>query len=355
MNISLNSDVRILFSSNSICFRKGIWDYYEVWVDLSSESEKLTKVIFDIAYELQKTGVTFVDTDCYSLTEEDLNKLSNVVQSLMVNQILIDSDRFDVNAEITKILTGNLYQLSEKKCSVNDKVLMITDNEYVAESAVKLADVIDLSLTVANTELLGEMKSLSNCQKVDGINYEKNLTKIGALITDYSVIVICQARLDVLLVRMINECISQSLNQKRLLLGFVDGPFLHVCSLTPPITADFDSLERRVLARLEDTALYQMFINQEQPFIKNLNKGFVPVMNILMNLLVSEAVLIINTGSSKFEGRLLSIYVPTFEIQVQDILKLSTSSTQGVLAKSAFRLQQIATRRLVNDIVKRDR
>ena len=98
-----------------------------------------------------------------------------------------------------------------------------------------------------------------------------------------------------------------------------------------------------------------MFINQEQPFIKNLNKGFVPVMNILMNLLVSEAVLIINTGSSKFEGRLLSIYVPTFEIQVQDILKLSTSSTQGVLAKSAFRLQQIATRRLVNDIVKRDR
>ncbi|HFU4612864.1 TPA: streptolysin associated protein SagC, partial [Streptococcus pyogenes] len=52
-----------------------------------------------------------------------------------------------------------------------------------------------------------------------------------------------------------------------------------------------------------------------------------------------------------FEGRLLSIYLPTLEIQVQDILKMSNSQTQGALAKLKYEDQQISTREIVKKLL----
>lgn len=88
-----------------------------------------------------------------------------------------------------------------------------------------------------------------------------------------------------------------------------------------------------MLARLQDHTLYQRFASQQLPPTQPVSSSYVPLLNVLMNLVVSEAFIIAQTGSSKFEGRLLSVYLPTLEIQVQDILKMSNSQTQGALAK----------------------
>ena len=70
---------------------------------------------------------------------------------------------------------------------------------------------------------------------------------------------------------------------------------------------------------------------------------------------ISEAYLASNIGSSKFEGRLLSIYIPTLEIQVQDILKIPTSNAMGNLAKTQYKDNQVEARKIINQILKNRR
>ncbi|AGM99055.1 streptolysin associated protein SagC [Streptococcus iniae] len=353
MRYQLNSNVRIVQFDDTFCFRKGLWDFNEAVLDLSQEPQMLKEVYQQIVADLLKGLV--VDTDDYEkeLEAELFAKVMEVMTALYYNDVLMFEDDYALEENVMKVLMGNFRFMAQEGHTKNtDPVLFISDSSYVNDSAKLLAEHLNLNLVVASDELKMLIQKIDVTSRLDALEHHRNMKRLSGKLMPYQSIVVCQERLNIMMLRHLNE-ISVAL-KKQMVLGFVDGPFIHACTLNPPHSADFDSLERRVLARLQDHALYQHFASQMLPTTQPVSHSYLPLLNILMNLVVSEAFIIAQTGSSKFEGRLLSIYLPTLEIQVQDILKMSNSQTQGALAKLRYEDQQISTREIVKNLLKED-
>ncbi|EGJ27169.1 streptolysin associated protein SagC [Streptococcus porcinus] len=350
MKYQLNSNVRIVQFQDTFCFRKGIWDFNEAVLDIAQEPQELQGAYREIVSQFIK-GVA-VDTDHYEsqLDPEQFAKLTEVMTALYYNDVIMHEDDYALEENVMKVFMGNYHFMAQTGHTIDTSpVLFISDSTYVNESALLLASQLQLNLQTASDDLKMLIQETDVCSRLDALAHHRHMKCLSEALEGYQSIVVCQERLNIMMLRHLNE-ISVSLG-KQLVLGFVDGPFLHVCTLNPPHSADFDSLERRVLARLQDHALYQHFANQVLPATQTVSQAYLPLLNVLMNLVVSEAFIIAHTGSSKFEGRLLSIYIPTLEIQVQDILKMSNSQSQGALAKLKYEDQQISTREMIKALL----
>ncbi|EHI70330.1 bacteriocin biosynthesis cyclodehydratase, SagC family [Streptococcus ictaluri 707-05] len=234
-----------------------------------------------------------IDTDLYQeeLEEELFVKLTEVITALYYNDILMFEDEHALQENVMKILTGNFHFIAESEQGPDKSpILFISDSTYVNQSALLLAEQLDLDLRVADDDLKMTIQTTDVSSRLDALEHHRHMNSLSERLKDYQSIVICQERLNVTMLRHLNE-ISVAL-QKQLVLGFVDGPFLHACTLNPPHTADFDSLERRVLARLQDHTLYQHFASQVLPTTHTVSKAYLPLLSVLMNLLVSEAFII---------------------------------------------------------------
>lgn len=350
MKYQLNSNVRIVQFQDTFCFRKGIWDFNEAVLDVSQEPQALKEVYRDVVTTLITGEV--LDTDNYEnhLDTDLFATFMEVITALYYNDLLMLEDDYALEENIMKVLMGNFRFMAEAGHTKNTApVLFISDSTNVNESAELLAHQLHLPLEVASDELKLLIQQMDVTSRLDALTHHRHMKKLTEALESYQSIVVCQERLNIMMLRHLNE-VSVS-HHKQLVLGFVDGSFLHACTLNPPHSADFDSLERRVLARLQDHTLYQHFANQALPPTQMVSKAYLPLLNILMNLVISEAFIIAQTGSSKFEGRLLSIYLPTLEIQVQDILKMSNSQAQGALARLKYEDQQMSTREIVRKLL----
>lgn len=350
MKYQLNSNVRIVQFQDTFCFRKGIWDFNEAVLDVSQEPQALKEAYREIVTTLIEGGI--LDTDSYekSLEADLFATFMEVITALYYNDVLMLEDDYALEENVMKVLMGNFRFMATAGHTKNtDPVLFISDSTYVNESAKLLADQLQLPLQVASDDLKMLIQQTDVSSRLDALTHHRSMKCLSEALKGYQSIVVCQERLNIMMLRHLNE-ISVALNIQ-LVLGFVDGPFLHACTLNPPHSADFDSLERRVLARLQDHVLYQHFAQQALPTTQAVSQAYLPLLNVLMNLVVSEAFIIAQTGSSKFEGCLLSIYLPTLEIQVQDILKMSNSQAQGALAKLKYEDQQISTREIVRKLL----
>ncbi|MGQ7372696.1 streptolysin associated protein SagC [Streptococcus suis] len=351
MELILNSDVRLIVFNECYCFRKGIWDSNDAILELTSESSELQKVYHKVCENLLNNCA--FDTEEYRpiLTETDYLKFEEVVDALIASDFLINKKQSDTQEAVVRVLLGEFSQLSLNSSNVKDArpLLFISDSIEIEASAKSLFDTLNIKADIADSNFKSQLKKSFSTNEFDSLKEIEEYNRLTNLLEKYQSILICQVKVDILMIRNINEVICEL--GTRLLLGFLDGPFVHMCTLAPPKTADFDSLERRVLARLEDSTLYRNYISQHSDKTQGLNLGFLPVLNILLNLIVGEAILISKTGTSKFEGRLLSIYIPTIEIQVQDILKMSNSKTQGSMAKKIFEIQQIKTNKLISNLL----
>ena len=354
MKYQLNSNVRIVQFNEIFCFRKGIWDFNEATLDIRQESQVLKAVYCEMISALFKGQAIDITAFEERLDADDFAKLSQVIEALYYSDLLMQEDKYAVQENMMQILMGGSRFLAEDGQEMNTaSILFISDVDFVNDSACELAKVMGVNIEVASDELKSKIQTTDVSSRLDALVHRQNMQILIEELKVYQAIVVCQERLNITMMRHLNEVIV-SLKQQ-LIVGFVDGPFIHACTLNPPHTADCDSLERRVLARLQDHTLYQHFANQLLPPTQSVSQAFLPLLNILMNLVISEAFLVARTGNSKFEGRLLSIYLPTLEIQVQDILKMANSQTQGALAKLRYEDQQISTREIVRNLLREDK
>ncbi|HBI56281.1 MAG TPA: streptolysin associated protein SagC, partial [Firmicutes bacterium] len=131
------------------------------------------------------------------------------------------------------------------------------------------------------------------------------------------------------------------------------GPVICILASNPYTTGCLECFELRALARLEDHVQYHNFVNEEKRYFGNgrSNPGIKPLLNMLVNQTLSEAFLIRKIGVSKFTGRLLTTYLPTMEIQAQDILRVPFCPACGAVAKARLEEKNISSRALVDEMV----
>ena len=132
--------------------------------------------------------------------------------------------------------------------------------------------------------------------------------------------------------------------------AFVDGPFVSVVGVKSPHTGCFECFEQRSLARLEDHVTYHEFARA--PLGRAARAAAdAPMMHLLTTMAMTEGYLHAAVGASRISGRALSVHLPTFEIQAQDLLRMPNCPGCGRVSRQRLREINFNSRAAVDRIV----
>ncbi|KRU24277.1 thiazole/oxazole-forming peptide maturase SagC [Clostridium sporogenes] len=347
----LSNNLRIYDNGeNEIRFRSGLWNYNEAVLDLSTETENFTKSFRKVIDNLKNNkGISVKNLDEYELSNEEKNNLINVIDSLNEAGMLYSEDEKDNDFEISKVLLGDFRYTLNKKEKNNQKLLFISDNDYAKQTAKNLSDGMNINLDLYSKENIDNIISKDLTSNLDALEKKSNIEDIKNQLKDYSAILICMSHINMNLFRNINR-VSIEL-KKPIIMSFIDGPFITTLSTLPPKTGCLECFEQRILSRLEDHVLYHKFIESDFKPSDKSHKSIIPLLNIMTNMVISEGFLINNFNTCKIEGRVLSIFVPTLEIQSQDLLRVPFCPACGNISKAKLKEINISTRNIVDGIL----
>lgn len=139
--------------------------------------------------------------------------------------------------------------------------------------------------------------------------------------------------------------------EKPLILGLVDGPFLHALSTLATETGCFECFEQRMLARLEDTVVYHQFVQATGGGTNSGGPWLSPQLHTLTATVISEAFLYSTLGMMRLAGRIVSVYQPLLEIQVQDLLRVPYCPACGFISKAQVNELYTSSKRIMTDMM----
>ncbi len=355
-NLVFRDNVRVFDNGESeIRLRMGMFNYEEAELDLSVLSENLISFMRKVVEFLQsEEGYNEEMINEYLLEPYEKEMVEGLLNELRATNYITTCQNKSIDEEITLALLGYLKHedLDSEEDAAKKKILFFSDDEYSTETAKSLAGEMNFTLDIMKTETIQEIKNADLTTNMDGLSSVQQMSHFEEMFKQYDAIIGCMKNLSIILMRNLNR-ISVEL-EIPVVLAFIDGPVICILATNPYTTGCLECFELRALSRLEDHVQYHNFVKIEKNISKYSsrgNKGIVPLLNVLVNLAVSEAYLIRKTGSSKFTGRLLTIYLPTFEIQAQDILRVPFCPACGAVAKVRLEEKNISSRALVDEMI----
>lgn len=354
-NYVIRDSVRVFDNgADEIRLRMGIFNYEEVALDMSTLSKPLSTFLREVIHLLQSPQ----GYDERLLNQQFLEPYEKELAQSMIdelhatNYIVTQEDR-TVGKELTMALLGYLEQedIESDEDANKKKILFFADDEYAIATANSLSADMEMPITIMEKELMQEVRSADLTTNLDGLSSVQTMSRLAKKFRQYSAIVGCMRNLSVVWLRNLNR-ISLEL-EIPVVLSFIDGPVICILASNPYTTGCLECFELRALARLEDHVQYHNFVNEEKRYSGNgrSNPGIKPLLNMLVNQTLSEAFLIRKIGVSKFTGRLLTTYLPTMEIQAQDILRVPFCPACGAVAKARLEEKNISSRALVDEMV----
>ena len=128
-------------------------------------------------------------------------------------------------------------------------------------------------------------------------------------------------------------------------IGFIDGPFMIFLSIQPSLTACWECFESRMTASIKYHVLYNEFLKQD------FQKTFNPILNLnitqLMHMSLQEVITWGNFKMSRFMGRVMYIYLLTYEVHTHDINRLSSCKNCGYISKQSAINNNLSLKHLI--------
>jgi thiazole/oxazole-forming peptide maturase SagC family component len=346
----LREGVRIFKNGEEIRFRKGIWNYSEAALQLAGQDDAVVR-FFEAVYTAFLQG-NRVDLSAVAtrvgMSPEDLASCHEWFESLHHQQFLCDTNLRDVVRTTTSLLGGSPTGFEER---VQDPrpVLFFTETDYIGSAAKALASEIALPLDFLPAESLQQLAAADLTTRTDAVEHTRALATFKKLILPYACVVGCVAAPNLRLLRNLNRVLVEV--EMPLILGLIDGPFMTVLSALPAETGCFECFEQRMLARLQDTEVYHQFVRNAQATTNVNGRPLAPQLHMLLATAISEAFLYSTIGMFRLAGRILNIYLPLFEIQVQDLLRVPYCPACGFISKSQMNEMYSSSKRLLADIM----
>ncbi|MPQ43788.1 streptolysin associated protein SagC [Clostridium tarantellae] len=348
----LNNNLRIIDNgTNEIRFRKGLWNYNEAVLDLNEESEGFKSALRNLIHKLKNGGsIKLNSLEQFNLNSKEKENLINIFSALYQAGMICSKDEKDINDELDKVLLGDLRHALIKEDEIQGKkLLLISDNEYCKKNINELSKAMNVELEICSDEFINNIIKKDVTSALDRLETKSNLEGLKEELSKYSAVLMCMAHLNVNVFRNVNRALIEL--QKQAVVSFIDGPFITMLSINPPKTGCLECFEQRILARMEDHVSYHKFVESKDKTKIQIHDSIVPLLNTMTNLLISEGYMINNFNTCKFEGRVLSMFVPTLEIQVQDLLRVPYCSACGNVAKAQLEEINISTRNVINNII----
>lgn len=351
----INDEIRIHDNGeNEIRFRIGIWNYNEAVIDLSSESENMKKVIRDMVEKLFNGELVYEeDLKADILSEQEKMALCQLFEGLNEAKMVVTPEERLRGSSITDVLMGeykDLGRVEDREEAGVRRFLFITDDKYSRETVMGLSKEMNINVTEMKKESVDRLRECDLTTKMDTLAYYEQMEPFNKEIEEYYGVIVCLRKPEVSLLRNLNRILIH--NKKKGLISFIDGPFITAFGIKPPFSGCIECFEERILSKMEDHSAYEKFerFTFENKDKLNMNVGYIPLMNFLSNLCLSEAYLLSVLGTNKLQGRCLSMYIPSLEIQIQDLLKVPYCNACGAVSAVKFKDLNINSRRVVDDI-----
>ncbi|MER8186881.1 hypothetical protein [Kitasatospora sp. NPDC094015] len=342
--VVLATSVRLLAVEPGVVrLRWGIWNFSEVNVDLRAESPAVRAAmtaLFETLAAGKPADGTFADA-------ADLTPVERANLHLAVNELrqagFLAHDRPSARGgEMARALLGNL-DLYGADGSTEATVAFAADTPSAAAYVAAQAHSLGLPLELLPADFLDGLRGADLTSGMGGAAAADALKRLGAAVEHCDSLVVQLGQGSVLALRNLNRLACHL--EKPVVVGLVDGPFATVVGADSPRTGCLECFEQRSLARLEDHIGYHAFVGATAAGGAGGANG---VESLLCAHLVNEAVLLRSLGTSRFLGRALSIYLPTYEIQAQDVLRIGTCPACGHVARDIVREINFSSRTVVD-------
>jgi thiazole/oxazole-forming peptide maturase SagC family component len=315
MNYCLSFDVRCIITAENIIFRKGVWNTKDGSLPVSIFTDK--EICMNLINKLS-SGLFITKSDIDCLNELDKKQFTEMI----ANDFLVDCST-DYSDKIISIFTGQSYDVNLQSNSFQ----LITDNNYILEQVDLLKKIYSYSYTNISLKTIEELRDINLLAKVNSLDYEKRLKHHAMQITNDPLLIIL-SKPDIPLLRNLNKLVT---NKQPMFIGIIDAPFMIFLSVIPKTTACWDCFEQRMMATIKDHVLYNKYVGIPHNSLLN------PVYNLHMTHLLHIGLQEVMTWNalqmSKMMGRVLFLYLPTFEFHFHDILRISSCPTCGYLGR----------------------
>ena len=335
MNCFYMSGDSTVFWESNVCMRirKGVWNYTEAVLSIQNESDEIKTVYRTIADQLITNRSCDVEkiADENGIQGEAKETLLGNFRSLVQQNFLNSSDQNPLSVSLANLLSFSFEGLND--VNYVQPALFFTEEGCGSNVAKFLSKEIGYPLDMADKQFMRDLADADLVTKSEAMEHMKAMEKFEKVIEPYSVIMGCFMRPPVMMLRNLNRIAVK--HKKPMIIGLVDGPFLSIVSVVSPETGCFECFEHRVMARLEDVAAYQSFVKnvvQLNPGRKDEEKSYSPLISLLISAVLSEGFLTSSVRINKTSGRVINIYLPTLEIQVQDLLRIPYCPACGTVA-----------------------
>ena len=346
----LREGVRVFRSGDEIRFRKGVWSYNEATVRLAGQEARVV-LFFNTLYEQLVQGGT-ADAETISrevgASVEELASYCELLENLKSQQYLCTSDQKDAGRAVSSLLGGNLSGF-EDRVGMPRAVLFFTDSDYARGAAKTLAVEIGLPLDVLDDETRLALATVDLTTRTDAVQYAETVARFEKVFRPYSCVLGCVAAPNLSMLRNLNRLLIRA--QRPLVLGLIDGPFMTVLATLATQTGCFECFEQRMLARLEDTLVYQRFVESTAAAWTAGGPWSAPQMHMLTSAVLSEGYLYSTLGMMRLAGRIINTYLPLLEIQVQDLLRVPYCPACGFISKAQMDEMYTSSKRVVTEMM----
>ncbi len=351
-SLALSQDARIFYNGrDEIRIRKGIWNYSEATLNLADEKEAVRKAFIQMFKDLSEGKTIDIESlpGRFGLDNEEKGSVFQVLDALKYQLYLRNSPEQQVGKIISDMF-GGVYQPSTPIPMKPLPALVFTDSPYAQKIAVQIAADMNYSVDIMDEKTFNRLCVADFTSKTDAIETVKEAEHMGRLIAPYSVIIGILEKPSITFLRNLNRLLVDA--EKPLILSMIDGPFITFLTINPPQTGCFECYENRLMARMENLAVYHNFADSTRTALGDLKDSFVnPLLHALTGIAIAEGFLHSTIGFSKSSGRVVNVYLPVGEIQVQDLMRVPFCPACGYAARSEISEFFTSSKIIVNKLL----
>lgn len=351
MNSYMLEDCTRIFYDGSFEYRirTGVFNFEEAIINLQNESSNVINEVKSIMTKLMNGEAVEIEYLSNHCEEEEKQAIIELLEGLKASGFISDVITRQTEYTLSSLLIGKSYLIpTDEHIECKKRGIVICDNEAIRKYVTEISKDINMNVDLMEEEYINKIKNADLTTRIDALKMERQYSEFKQYFDAYNLVIVVMKNINLELMRNLNTLLIRY--EIPMIVGFLDGPFLNAMAIKYPYTGCFECFEQRVLARLEDHQAYHNFI-KGAILSKNDNKGYLPLLNMLSNLVLMEGYQNLLVGTSKLEGRVLSIFIPTLEIQVQDILRVPYCTDCGEISNAKFEEINISSRRIVDDIL----
>jgi thiazole/oxazole-forming peptide maturase SagC family component len=345
----LAENVRTIHSGDELRFRKGVWSFTEATIQLAGQSERVRAFFLGMHAAFLREREADADAIAREAGagEAELDAYCGALERLR-EQGFLRAANGPAPADLVRELLGGTTAGFEQYVGRARPVLFVADTASARASAAALALEMGLPMDVLSEDDMRALTEADLTSRTDAVQHVTATGRFETQLDRYCCVVGCFVDPNLSLLRNLNRVLIEL--EKPAVMALVDGPFLSAIGFSPLQTGCFECFEQRMLVRMEDTAVYADFVRARAG---DPNRGSVPAAHIqmLVGAVLGEGYLYATLGMFRLAGRMLNVYLPLLEIQVQDLLRVPYCPGCGFIARAQMHDLYVSSKRLVSDLL----